>query len=191
MSALNSIDLKLFKKDCNVFFETGTCFGDGVDYALKYFFDRLISVEIEDKKIPFLRNKYNNFNHVEIIHGTSLEAFKDKLPNIKSNILFWLDAHYPDLIYGQYADPTSEKYERVIRMPLEQELLFLKEHRKSFKDVIIMDDLDCFINNAEKMPDWLKPRAEFKKDFYKEIFKDTHTFIQIDIEQTIGVLLPN
>ena len=190
MSALNTIDLNNFKKDCEVFFETGSCFGDGIDYALTFDFKKIISVEVEDKKIPLLVEKYKSIDKVKIIHDTSINAFAKELPNIKSNIIFWLDAHYPDLIYSNHADPTSDNYERIVRMPLEQELSFIKRQRIGFKDVIIFDDLNCFIDNGKRMPDWLKPKIHFEKDFYKKIFSNTHDFLQLEIGETIGILIP-
>lgn len=190
MSKLNLIDLSSFRESCDVFFETGSCFGEGVDYAIRFNFNKIFSVEIEDKKIPFLKDKYKNNNNVEIIHSTSLLSFEDKLPNVDANIVFWLDAHYPDLIYREYADPSSDRYERDIRLPLEQELIALKRHRSLFKDIIIFDDIDCFINDGEKMPNWLKPKVNFTKDFYKKIFSDSHNFIQINVENKIGILFP-
>ena len=119
-----------------------------------------------------------------------MKAFESELKNINSNIVFWLDAHYPDLIYGEYANPNSKEYESIVRMPLEQELLFIKENRNNYKDIIIIDDLNCFINNGERMPDWLKPKVKFEEGFYKKILSTTHRFIQINAQETVGILLP-
>ena len=190
MSDLRLVGLESYVNDCDVFFETGTYKGGGLDYAMSFNFNKLYSVEIEDQKIPYLTDKYKSNSKVKIFHGTSVDAFKSFLPEIKSNTLFWLDAHYPDLVYSKYAPEDSPDYERTVRLPLESELLYLKEYRKGFKDVIIFDDLLCFLNGGESLPDWLKPRVKFQADFYKKIFEDTHDYVQLDIAEVIGILIP-
>lgn len=190
MSDLRLVGLENYINDCDVFFETGTYKGGGLDYAMGFNFNKLYSVEIEDQKIPYLTDKYKGSQRVKIFHGTSLGAFKNFLPEIKSNTLFWLDAHYPDLIYSKYAQADSDDYERVVRLPLESELLYLKEHRKGFRDVIIFDDLSCFLNGGESLPSWARARVKFQEEFYKKIFEDTHNYVQLDIAEVVGVLIP-
>jgi len=60
MSDLRLVGLESYVNDCDVFFETGTYKGGGLDYAMSFNFNKLYSVEIEDQKIPYLTDKYKS-----------------------------------------------------------------------------------------------------------------------------------
>ena len=46
---------KKYKSDCNVFFETGTHIGNSVDAAYKLGFNRIISIEREERFYDYCR----------------------------------------------------------------------------------------------------------------------------------------
>ena len=77
------------------FFETGTFRGDGVDYALNFPFLQITSVEIIPEIANEAKERFSNNNNVKIITADSVSALKNELPAIKTNCVFWLDAHFP------------------------------------------------------------------------------------------------
>jgi len=78
MGTIRRFDLQEIKDKYNskVFVETGTMYGDGVDYALQYNFDKIISIEIEPSIHKTAVKKYNNNNNVDIVLGDSSKAVK-------------------------------------------------------------------------------------------------------------------
>ena len=195
MGRLDVNNLKILKEVYNapIFFETGTAYGEGVKHALTFDFKRIISIEIMEPQFKILQEMFKNVSNLELICDSSTNAIKRLLPTISENIIFWLDAHYPnaDLIQNNigakiqaYMDGDDN-----IRLPLDIELNLIKELRPNNKDVILIDDLNIYNNNISPEAYWLKPKKDFKQLFYVEIFKDTHHFVPLSNVQ--GMLLPN
>lgn len=84
---------KKYKKKCDLFIETGTYIGEGIESALNAEFDDILSIELSSYHYNFCKNKFNNNNKVKILFGDSTLLLPDILKNKNSNILFWLDAH--------------------------------------------------------------------------------------------------
>ena len=125
----------------SVFIETGTLYGDGIVQALRYDFDRIISIEIEPTVAEKARHRFRNESRVEIITGHSTSVLEEILPTIDSNILFWLDAHFPG------ADAELKSYDEIkkldfnLNLPLEDEINLISKRLGKYKDVLICDDL--------------------------------------------------
>ena len=195
MGTLNLELLKEFKEKYNtpIFFETGTAWGEGVKTALKCGFKQIISVEIMEPQYNILKDMFKTETTVNLICTNSIAAMQQLLPTTKKNIFYWLDAHYPnaDLIQNDIRAKIQAYMDGddTIRLPLEDELTLIKSLRPNNKDVIMIDDLNIYNNDISPEAYWLKPKKTFQKFFYKEIFKDTHNFL--DINGVSGVLLPN
>lgn len=139
MGTIRRIDISqiLNKFKINTFIETGTLHGDGVDFALESGFNKVISIEINEKLADQAKKKYENEPRVTILQGNSTDVLKEILPNIEEPVVFWLDAHFPgcDAFLASYHDePEREK-----RIPLEYELEYIAQRNRG--DVIICDDL--------------------------------------------------
>jgi hypothetical protein len=178
-----------------IFIETGTHMGNGVLEAQKYPFKKIASIEIIQGQVLKLKNLFKTDIRVEIICDNSHHGLKNLLPQITDNAVFWLDAHFPgaDLNVASY---TSEK-DNDIRLPLEKELTLIKNLRKEFKDLILFDDLFLYKDNgAHVMKVWgnrpeIMPKQRFSaNEFYKDIFKETHDFEELDQHEGYGILRP-
>lgn len=77
----------------NIFIETGTFFGDTVEY-FKDKFKKVYSIELADELAKKAQKRFENDRHVEIIQGDSGKILKGILKDMKEPVLFWLDGHY-------------------------------------------------------------------------------------------------
>jgi hypothetical protein len=127
---------KKYKSNCDIFFETGTHFGDSVQDALNLGFKKIISVEINDEYYNYCLDKFkDNLNKkVFLFLGDSLVHLPQMLTIVDTKAMFWLDAH---------SDGNTT--------PFQQELqLILNHHIKNH--VIIIDDIGAYGCNEN----WIK-----------------------------------
>jgi len=184
-------DLKIYdlgeyrcKYNLDTFVETGTFRGEGVEYASKFGFDNIHSVEAVESLASDAEKMFTDKSNIKIHHGESFEVLEKILPQIESNILFWLDAHFPGadahlVPYDNETDPDK-------RAPLERELKLIKERVKTNNDVLIIDDLWLYEDGPFE---WGSCDAHFKKcgfnvtraqlvekdsSFIYEMFEKTH-----------------
>ena len=129
------------KNNASVFIETGTLYGDGITHALKFGFKKIISIEIIPEVAENARQKFKDHSNVEIITGHSTDVLKSILPNIKENIVFWLDAHFPGCDANIKTYDEIKKLDYSHNLPLEDELNLISERVLNYKDVLICDDL--------------------------------------------------
>lgn len=106
MGRLNPEYLHKFSKNNN-FIETGTYQGDTVLIADNFGFKNIFSVEIDLKLFEYCKDKFKDYNHINIYRGDSPDVLKDIIvPQLKEQSTFWLDAHRS----GALKTPGSEKY---------------------------------------------------------------------------------
>jgi hypothetical protein len=193
MGSLKRFDLNRIIKEYNTvnMFETGTFFGDGVAYALKAPFAKIISVEIISEIAIRAKSRFVNEEKVTIIEGDSVTALENVLPTIEGNCLFWLDAHFPG------ADAGLTQYDAVkdenMRLPLENELTIIYKYRKNYPDVLLIDDLRLFEEgNYEKgaAPADTLPKFNRNLDLIAELFGKTHTQLKSYADEGYLLLLP-
>ena len=125
----------------DVFLETGTCHGDGVDYALQFNFKQIISIECEDDLYQAAASKYSSTSNVEIIHGMTCDVLPGVLDRIHTSCIFWLDAHFPGADAHKCTYESCLPLEEKIRVPLEFEMQTVAKRAGKHRDVIIADDL--------------------------------------------------
>lgn len=141
-----------FKKYLNnIFVETGSFVGDGIQQALDAGFKNIISIELSDKYFEISRNRFINNPNVEIVKGDSFKVLPDILKNINQPVTFWLDGHHScgDTALGDHWTP------------LMQELDVIKEHPIKTHSILI-DDMRC----------WEEPNPVhgfFKDDIIKKL----------------------
>lgn len=122
-----------YKKDCSIFFETGTHHGDSVKDALYLGFEKIISIEIEKHLYNICVEKFKNFSNVYLFFGDSNILMPDMLKLVDKKTLFWLDGHYGD------GSPTWKEIEFL-------ETLESKNH------TIIIDDINTmFFNQVDNL----------------------------------------
>ena len=75
---------KILKNCLNSYFiETGTHTGRAIDIALKVGFDKIISIEIEDKFYEFCKKKFKDKKNVILYHEDTLNVFRKIINPIK------------------------------------------------------------------------------------------------------------
>ena len=205
MGTIRRFDLQEIKDKYNskVFVETGTMYGDGVDYALQYSFDKIISIEIESSIHKTAVKKYKDNDTVNIVLGDSSKVLNECINNIDDNIIFFLDAHFPG------ADTDLRSYDEVKLMefntyaPLEKELNIIPKRAKEHKDVIIADDLWLYeegnfgagnMNEHAKNHNQNITKEELighDAKFAYNLFSKTHTIKKHYNDQGYLIFLPN
>lgn len=120
------------KNKLKTFIETGTAGGLMIK-ALKRYFSRIISIELDDQLYENAKNNFSAFGHINLIHGDSGKKLAEILPTVSEPALFWLDAHYSG---GGTAKGEMET-------PIMKELNTIFS-RNNKKDVILIDDARCF-----------------------------------------------
>lgn len=178
--------------NCNVFVETGTGKGRGVDWALQYEFDKLYSIEIMVQLYDECVRKYINNTNLTLINDSSVNGLSKVLDEIDKddNILFWLDAHFPgaDFQLGNYDDDYHES----VKLPLENEIRIIYEKRKGCKDTFIIDDLQLFEEGDYELKweqDFIDKFRRSNSFLYARYGK-THNFIRNYRHQGFLILEP-
>jgi len=123
-------------------FETGSFKGDGIHFALKSGFDKIISTEIMDLYFELCTEKFSKNKNVLILKGNSFDLIQSNLNNDYSNTFFWLDAHFPGAD-GGLLDYNDEKIEDV-KYPLQKELEMIISIKNIENDVFLIDDLRMY-----------------------------------------------
>ena len=165
----------------NLFIETGTYLGGGIDQALDLGFTTVVSIELSTRYYQLTSDKYRFHPNVKIIHGDSYKVLSEVLKYVNISATFWLDAHYSggDTAIGDY------------NSPLMQELDVIAQHHIKTHTILIDD-----------MRRWYKVNGEFEKtdersnkfDFYdiahklKEINKQ-YKFKYLDAEYENDILV--
>lgn len=193
MGSLQRFNLKKYIKsyDVSVLFETGTYKGDGVKYALESGFDKVFSTEILDEYVELNRRQFRQNENVTILKGNSSDLLDKHVFQIKGNIFFWLDAHFPGAD-GGLLDFNSQ-FDDSIKYPLEGELKIIKKHRPSREDVILMDDLRMYEEGPFQqgnLPENIERPANSGIDFVYKLYADSHHIEKLYEDQGYLLLLP-
>jgi len=114
------------------FIETGTYMGDMVE-AVRSRFQRITSIEIDDRLYQRARERFQKYRHITILHGDSANVLPTVLEQLDKPCLFWLDGHYSGGITGMGADVS----------PVLQEVQHILAHRIP-EHVILIDDARLF-----------------------------------------------
>lgn len=173
------------------FFETGTWRGDGLAHAAKFNFEKLYSIEIMPEIAETARQRFKDDPRVEIFTGSSHILFPQLLKNIDGNTLFWLDAHYPGAEEG--LKDYNEHGKQVERLPLEAEMEILKDQRKGFSDLIIIDDLRIYEDGpfeSGNVPNNINVHNNRNLNFLNEFYDKTHRVIKFYANEGYIVIEP-
>jgi hypothetical protein len=122
--------------------ETGTGSGDAVRYGKRFVFEEIYSIEVVAEQVEKLRPEFADDPRIHLIVGDSMSVLKELIPKLKSNTLFWLDAHFPGADLGLRT--YGESSELANSFPLIRELEMIRDLRGGFRDVILIDDLRIY-----------------------------------------------
>lgn len=149
-----------------IFIETGSYMGDMV-YAVKDYFDKIYSIELDEKLFESAKNRFLNINHISILQGDSSKVLPNIIDQIKEPCLFWLDGHYSEGITAKGKRET----------PILDELQHIISH--SVKDhIILIDDARLFTGQNDY------PTLEFLRDLIRRGYPGYVFDVKEDIIRT-------
>jgi len=108
--------VNIFKEYMNsVFFETGSYFGDSIQFAIDAGFEEIYSIELSQYYYDYCINRFKSTNNVKVILGDSCEKLYDNIKDIDTNITFWLDGHYScgNTALGKYWTPLLQELDQI------------------------------------------------------------------------------
>ena len=136
----DNLQKHLYKHKTDIFVETGTYIGNGLNCALNAGFNKCYSIEIHkylyDNAVKRFEKEIS-IGNVELYYGDSSILFDDIVSKLTSRTTFWLDAH----ISAQYGEKLSKN------CPVLDELDCIRNHPIKTHTIMI-DDLNCFGNEA-------------------------------------------
>jgi hypothetical protein len=137
--------IKKYKKNNNVFVETGTWMGDGIDVALNLNFNLVYSCDIDKQNVIKAKQRFLNKN-VKIFHNSSAEFLNKILSLIDEPAVIWLDAHVMPDASGKVFSENQLNLTNKLNIsvcPIMDELNVIFEQSKH-KNIILIDDYHCF-----------------------------------------------
>jgi hypothetical protein len=197
MGAIYAFDIEqlIGQYELSTYVETGTGAGVSLQHALSFPFHNLFSIEMDTQLYDQVRTKYCAEN-ISIMLGKS----KDQLPGIltdskiKGNILFFLDAHFPEADFGSGYDRYTKSIQTYAEdaLPLKNELEIIRKLRPNNPDVVIIDDLRIYEDGNYEDGNWLE-RSNYAiggREFVAEMFEKTHDIEIVLKHQGYLVLTP-
>lgn len=128
---------ELFERYPNeVFIETGSYTGEGIQAALDAGFKEIYSIELSNSLWSYCMLRFNGKDNVHLLLGDSSKLLKRLLKKIRVPCTFWLDAHYSG---GVTAKGSQDS-------PLIQELEIIEDHHIKTHTILI-DDMRCWNMN--------------------------------------------
>ena len=180
MGTIKRFDLSRLVKDYDLtcFVETGTYRGDSLSFAAQFGFQKLLSIDILEKFYLEAKDTFANDPRVKVFLGDTSTDLGRLLQDAsqEDKCLFWLDAHLP----SHYGDEYSTEDEDNTRIPLERELMQIKESRDYSKDYFIMDDLRIYEDGPYYAGNWSDQKTMGGNgiQFIIDFFSGTHRLLK-------------
>lgn len=154
MGSLLQHDLNQFLPFPPIFVETGTYEGDSFAYALRYPFEAAYTIDISKKYCLNAIERFSGDARATPLQGDTLDVLKELLPKINKNVLFFLDAHYPQ----EYNEVATE-------LPLEQEIKMIEDALlpKGILPRYIIDDLWIYEDSLNGFGAGRQPEPRYKR----------------------------
>jgi hypothetical protein len=113
-----------------VFVETGTFAGEMID-AVLWRFDRIYSIELDDRWYARAVDRFRGRPHVTLLHGDSSTRLAEILAGLREPALFWLDAHYsgPATARGPLDSPIVKELEAIAAHPVQGHVVLIDDMR--------------------------------------------------------------
>ena len=138
-----------------ILIETGTFLGDTIS-ACRESFEKIISIEVDEKLSKKAKKKFSKFDNISILHGNSDILLPHVISNINSPCLFWLDAHYSGGITnkGESDTPILAEIKQILNHSIDSHIILIDDARcfGSRKDYPTICELKALI--YERHPDW-------------------------------------
>lgn len=124
------IDKDILAKYTNpVFVETGTYMGATVQKALELGFEKIITIEIDEKLYQQACRRFASRPSVELICGDTLNSLPDILARLDRPATFWLDAHRGPGPGGDMPYPILKELELIASHPIKNHTILIDDRR--------------------------------------------------------------
>ncbi len=137
--------------DNDVFVETGTWNGGGVNVAIACGFPLIYSIEQSEKLFNKAIGKFKDNDNIEIIKGDSAEQLPLLLQRIDCRMTFWLDAHTPEC-------PLLEELAAIREHPIKVHTILIDDRR-------IFDGKGIDVKEVDVMAAIMKINPDYKVDY--------------------------
>lgn len=134
-STLKSEVLRKYAGHCQVFIETGTASGEGVQVAIDVGFARIVTIEANPDMFFRACERFAEFDHVICAMGDGGQVLGQILRDVHEPAVFWLDSHWST---GE--DPLAPG---ISPCPVISEIRHIAEHPIK-EHVILIDDMRYF-----------------------------------------------
>jgi hypothetical protein len=113
-----------------VLVETGTFAGEMIAAVLGCF-DRIYSIELDDRWYAAAVKRFAGRSEVSLLHGDSSVRLGEVLAGLKEPALFWLDAHYsgPLTARGPLDSPVVQELEAIAAHPVRGHVILIDDMR--------------------------------------------------------------
>ena len=136
-----------YKSDCTVFFETGTHIGTSIQSAYNLGFERIISIEIQERFYDYCMQRFqplDAWEQIKLFLGRSEDNIEKLVQEwVNGRAMFWLDAHETN-------SPYKLEIEAILKHPR-------KDH------IILVDDIETYYIDT----DWIKNKLLNHNPNYK------------------------
>jgi len=115
----------------NVFVETGTFYGEGVQRALAAGFKEIYSIELSPKYFFLSKSRFAGEKNVSVLQGDSGKILFDIIKDIDESITFWLDGHCSgeDTAYGESMTPILKELDQIKRHHIKTHTILIDDVR--------------------------------------------------------------
>jgi len=128
----NTETFKKYKTN-NIFIETGSYIGDGINQAIEAGYNKIISIELGHQLYEGCVKRFKDNDIVSLFQGDSSDVLNLILKDINSPATFWLDGHWSGGITARGK----------LISPIMQELDIIKNHTINTHTILI-DDMRCW-----------------------------------------------
>jgi hypothetical protein len=115
---------------CAILVETGTFNGD-TPWALRGDFERIFSIELDERLHQLARRRLSRYPNIELIQGDSGTRLAEVAARLSTKALFWLDGHYCGRGTGRAAldSPIIAELDVVLAHPVGGHVVLIDDAR--------------------------------------------------------------
>lgn len=158
----------------STFIETGTCFGDTIEF-FKNKFAKLYSIELSEDLANKAIKRFSGDKNIVIVQGNSAEQLCNILKEVETTCVFWLDGHYSNEFWVGDEYIVTARGKKIT--PILEELLHIAKHKVK-NHIILIDDARLFTGRHE-YPTIAKVKRIVSKKFPRHLFEIEKDIIRI------------
>jgi hypothetical protein len=148
---MKTFDIKNFRYFSDTYIESGSCWGESINRALKARFNRIKSCELQESFYRHCLNRFKNKN-VELYLGKSSDQLSKMLEDVYEPSVIFLDAHPAGTGTAGHEELMNGNPEFHQNTIISQELKIILEHRKDH--LIIIDDQNGENHFKDQLPNY-------------------------------------